>query len=624
MASTVFASRNQANCGHQSLMGEIPNYSNNNSRHLNPNPNQKSKSSKKKNLPNGGINGRPQNNSYDFGGVVASQTASDDAYSFNQRVVEATGGGGHGNGFNYGAYVTYNVAACSRGEINELRKKLMSDLERIRSLNDRIQAGDANPRSSNGKFKKLAGNKRLANSMTIGSNSKEPKHFRQGLVNGIVGEGDENLMKMCRQGLTKLMKHKLSWVFNKPVDAVALGLHDYHQIIKRPMDLGTVKSNLSKNLYANVLDFASDVRLVFENAMLYNPRTDEVYGMADQLLTHFEELFRPIQAKLATHRSVNEFSAVDDLDGSSWDDVQSPERSKKPKTSGPVLPSVSNKQNHSTASNPIIPPIVKSPVRTPSPMQVVEPIKPSLPAARGVVTKLPKPRAKDPNKREMNMEEKQKLGLGLQSMPPEKMPQLLQIIRKRNEQLAQEGDEIELDIEALDTETLWELDRFVTNWKKHVSKTKRQALLVNTVPAVAVASASADIDDVPLSEKMDGIKKSKKETGEEDVDIGEEMPESSFPHVEIEKDDGGGPGQGVGHGNDNASSSSSGSSSSSSGDSSSSSALLGVILMQMMHNLDTKTGGTTVCAVILILDSSKNAIAGSGNDGLKRMICLGR
>ncbi|MFS8007393.1 putative NET domain-containing protein [Helianthus anomalus] len=142
------------------------------------------------------------------------------------------------------------------------------------------------------------------------------------------------------------------------------------------------------------------------------------------------------------------------------------------------------------------------------------------------------------------MEEKQKLGLGLQSMPPEKMPQLLQIVRMRNDYLAQEGDEIELDIEALDTEMLWELDRFVTNWKKLVSKTKRQALLVN--------SATVDIDDV------EGMKKNKKEAGEEDVDIGDEMLESSFPHVEIEKDDGGGEGQAACHGNENVSSSSNG------------------------------------------------------------------
>ncbi|XP_071729923.1 transcription factor GTE7-like [Rutidosis leptorrhynchoides] len=589
MASTVLVSRNQT---HQSFMGEIPNYSKNNRRQLNPNPNpnRKPKSTKKKNLP---INDRLNNshNAVDSSGVVC-EAASDDAYSFNQRPIDTASA----TGYNHCGFVTYNVSSCSRSEINELRKKLASDLERIRRLNDRIQANELTARSSNGKFKKLSGNKRM---LGFGSSiSKDGKRLRQGLVNG--SEIDEGLMKMCRQVLTKLMKHKLSWVFNKPVDAVALGLHDYHQIIKRPMDFGTVKSSLTKGFYSNPVDFASDVRLVFENAMLYNPRTDQVHGMADQLLSYFENLFRPIQSKLASHdhnqnrtfHPVNEFSAVDELDGSSWDDIPTPDRSKKMKMSGSVavpaqapvqVHDVSSKQNHSTASNPnpiITSPVaVQSPIRTPSPMQPVEPVKLSSTTTRG--TKLPKPRAKDPNKREMNMDEKQRLGLGLQSLPPEKMPQLLQIIRKRNDRLAQEGDEIELDIEALDTETLWELDRFVTNWKKAESKAKRQSLLVNTHSAAVAAapSVSADVDDVPASEKVDMMKKSKKETGEEDVDIGDEMPESSFfPHVEIEKDDGAGEVQGqvAGHVNDNAaadnaSSSSSGLSSSSSGDSSSSS-----------------------------------------------------
>ena len=91
--------------------------------------------------------------------------------------------------------------------------------------------------------------------------------------------------------------------------------------------------------------------------------------------------------------------------------------------------------------------------------------------------KQPKPKAKDPNKREMSMEEKHRLGIGLQNLPQEKMEQVVQIIKKRNGHLKQDGDEIELDIEAVDTETLWELDRFVTNWKKMVSKIKRQALM---------------------------------------------------------------------------------------------------------------------------------------------------
>lgn len=32
-----------------------------------------------------------------------------------------------------------------------------------------------------------------------------------------------------------------AWPFYKPVDVKALGLHDYLDIIKHPMDLGTIK-----------------------------------------------------------------------------------------------------------------------------------------------------------------------------------------------------------------------------------------------------------------------------------------------------------------------------------------------------------------------------------------------
>ncbi|KAB2599764.1 transcription factor GTE7-like [Pyrus ussuriensis x Pyrus communis] len=78
-----------------------------------------------------------------------------------------------------------------------------------------------------------------------------------------------DLMTNCRQVLSKLMKQKYARIFNKPVDVVALGLHDYYDIIKKPMDLGTVKTYLTKGLYLTPFDFTADVRLTFENAMRY-------------------------------------------------------------------------------------------------------------------------------------------------------------------------------------------------------------------------------------------------------------------------------------------------------------------------------------------------------------------
>lgn len=51
-------------------------------------------------------------------------------------------------------------------------------------------------------------------------------------------------LKHCNGILKELLSKKhaaYAWPFYKPVDASALGLHDYHDIIKHPMDLSTVK-----------------------------------------------------------------------------------------------------------------------------------------------------------------------------------------------------------------------------------------------------------------------------------------------------------------------------------------------------------------------------------------------
>lgn len=51
-------------------------------------------------------------------------------------------------------------------------------------------------------------------------------------------------LKFCNDILKEMLSKKhvaYAWPFYKPVDAVALQLHDYHDIIKYPMDLSTVK-----------------------------------------------------------------------------------------------------------------------------------------------------------------------------------------------------------------------------------------------------------------------------------------------------------------------------------------------------------------------------------------------
>ena len=47
----------------------------------------------------------------------------------------------------------------------------------------------------------------------------------------------------------------------------ALGLHDYYEVIKKPMDLSTVQKNMDNDIYKTKDEFADDVRLIFSNCL---------------------------------------------------------------------------------------------------------------------------------------------------------------------------------------------------------------------------------------------------------------------------------------------------------------------------------------------------------------------
>ncbi|KAK7940460.1 hypothetical protein WMY93_003786 [Mugilogobius chulae] len=95
---------------------------------------------------------------------------------------------------------------------------------------------------------------------------------------------------LVREMLSK--KHAAyAWPFYKPVDVDALGLHDYHDIIKHPMDLSTIKAKLENRQYRDPQEYAADVRLMFSNCYKYNPPDHEVVAMARKLQDVFEMRF---------------------------------------------------------------------------------------------------------------------------------------------------------------------------------------------------------------------------------------------------------------------------------------------------------------------------------------------
>ena len=260
------------------------------------------------------------------------------------------------------------------------------------------------------------------------------------------------VLKICSNLLERLMNHKFGWVFNVPVDAKRLGLHDYHKIITKPMDLGTVKMRLNKNWYKSPKEFAEDVRLTFSNAITYNPKGEDVHIMAEQLSKIFEEKWKVIEGR--------------QNDGSV---LPTPSSRKSPALATPPMESRTFSRSDSTTKPP--PANRGSFGKSDS---VTRPLNPKQTLV-DVVHPDKKPKAKNQEHRDMTYEEKQKLSIDLQDLPSDKLNNVVKIIKKRNQGLFQNDDEIELDIGSVDSETLWELERFVANYKRSLIKNKRKA-----------------------------------------------------------------------------------------------------------------------------------------------------
>ncbi|KAG7402109.1 hypothetical protein PHYBOEH_005672 [Phytophthora boehmeriae] len=80
--------------------------------------------------------------------------------------------------------------------------------------------------------------------------------------------------------------------FNSPVDTTLKGLEDYLQVVRNPMDLGTIKKTLETGGYegpGGYEKFAADIRLVWDNAVLYNGEESEVGRAALALSDVFEQ-----------------------------------------------------------------------------------------------------------------------------------------------------------------------------------------------------------------------------------------------------------------------------------------------------------------------------------------------
>uniref|UniRef100_A0A8C6KGR7 histone acetyltransferase n=1 Tax=Nothobranchius furzeri TaxID=105023 RepID=A0A8C6KGR7_NOTFU len=86
--------------------------------------------------------------------------------------------------------------------------------------------------------------------------------------------------------------------FRQPVDPMLLGIPDYFDIVKIPIDLSTIKRKLDTGQYQEPWQYVDDVWLMFNNAWLYNRKTSRVYKYCTKLAEVFEVEIDPVMQGL--------------------------------------------------------------------------------------------------------------------------------------------------------------------------------------------------------------------------------------------------------------------------------------------------------------------------------------
>ncbi|RXW24659.1 hypothetical protein EST38_g1145 [Candolleomyces aberdarensis] len=93
----------------------------------------------------------------------------------------------------------------------------------------------------------------------------------------------QNVIGLLHQ---QISAHRNGTIFHNPIKLS--DAPDYHEIVKRPMDLKTIKGRVKDGAISNSREFQRDVYLMFANAMMYNRPGSDVYTMAEDMMLDSE------------------------------------------------------------------------------------------------------------------------------------------------------------------------------------------------------------------------------------------------------------------------------------------------------------------------------------------------
>ncbi|CAJ0578488.1 unnamed protein product, partial [Mesorhabditis spiculigera] len=134
------------------------------------------------------------------------------------------------------------------------------------------------------------------------TSDREPRPSKRELTPGPAREdvvfSPDELRNRLRPVWEKMDHSDDAIPFRVPVDPELLGIPDYPDIVKHPMDLSTISQKLDLGAYKNAWEFCDDMWLMLENAWLYNRKNSKVYKFATKMCEQFIVEMNPVMKKM--------------------------------------------------------------------------------------------------------------------------------------------------------------------------------------------------------------------------------------------------------------------------------------------------------------------------------------
>ncbi|CZT24406.1 uncharacterized protein RCC_10131 [Ramularia collo-cygni] len=265
-------------------------------------------------------------------------------------------------------------------------------------------------------------------------------------------------LKFCDFALKEIRSGRYSHcntVFLTPVDPVALNIPHYRQVVKHPMDLGTMTQKLKQGQYAKASEVKRDFDLMIQNCLAFNPTGNVVRDMGISLQREFEALWRGKEKWEKSMRSTQNGNSSVDEDESGDDEDEEDEEEEAP---APNAQTIAALQKQLVDMQNALAGLHKAPKAKKAKAAKTAHKKSGGTAAPKQKAAPPKPKAK--KVKIVSYEEKQEISEAVGNMSVAQVEELTRIITTNCKKYA-EQEEMELEIDDLPNDVQYMLLQYV-------------------------------------------------------------------------------------------------------------------------------------------------------------------